>query len=77
MDDLGGCLPDDGPVHLVLHRLEESLGRVRALVVVDAGGVDHVAAKARMYLRLRGENPRVSGNASPRFFVRRSIRLAP
>ena len=35
------------------------------------------AAKARMYLRLRGENPRMSGNASRRSCERRSTVPAP
>ena len=35
------------------------------------------AAKARMYLRLRGENPRMSGNASRRSCERRSMVPAP
>jgi hypothetical protein len=40
VDDLGGGLAGDGPVHLVLHRLEEADADVQRRVVVDAGGVD-------------------------------------
>ena len=39
-DDLGGGLPVDGPVQLVLHGGEEALGGLRRHVVVDGRGVD-------------------------------------
>lgn len=38
--DLGGSLPVDGPVLLVLHRGEEAFGRLRGHVVVYGGRVD-------------------------------------
>jgi len=39
-DHLGGGLPVDGPVELVLHGGEETLGGGRAQIVVNGGGVD-------------------------------------
>jgi len=40
MDDLCRRLPRDGPVHFVLHRLEElDAGRLGG-IVINAGGVD-------------------------------------
>jgi hypothetical protein len=40
MDHLGGGVAVRGPVHLVLHGLEEKGGRLRGGVVIDARGVD-------------------------------------
>ena len=39
-DDLRSRVPVSGPVHLVLHRLEELLRQLGVAVVIDAGRVD-------------------------------------